>query len=225
MSEINDKLSFNKWYAPLDKPLKDKFKDLIVLSNPKLSANPTNFFTDDKNVIEVKGESKEQTRWRLVNEWKQKLEVMDTSPVATKEEERGDITDITDIPETEVVNDIPTPPKPKDIEVAKDVSAEQEAEDIATTVDNKQEAEPVLSQPCPEVPDVLAKLGTALHAFIASTDSPPEDTPSVGDSSKKEITEVIMANPWIKNNFDQIYEMLDKIEKKQKSLFNAMRDL
>lgn len=215
MSEIiNDKLSFNKWYAPLGKPLKDKFKDLIVLSNPELSANPTNFFTNDKLVLEVKGESKEQTRWRLVNEWKQKLEVMDTSPVATKEEERGDITDITDIPETEVVKDIPTPPKPKDIEVAKDVSAEQEAEDIATAVDNKQEAEPVLSQPCPEVPDVLAKLGTALHAFIASTDSPQEDNPMD--------TEAILKLGKIVHEQSQIIE---KLEKKVKSLFNAMRDI
>lgn len=213
---INDKLSFNKWYAPLDKPLKDKFKDLIVLSNPKLSANPTNFFTDDKNVIEVKGESKEQTRWRLVNEWKQKLEVMDTSPVATKEEERGDITDITDIPETEVVNDIPIPPKPKDIEVAKDVSAEQEAEDIATAVDNKQEEEPVLSQPAPDAPEVLRQLGNSLSNYIAEGIKSgffgtPEDRPA-------DLSAVI-------ERIEKLEEENAKLKKKQASLFNAMRDL
>jgi hypothetical protein len=215
MSEINDKLSFNKWYAPLDKALKDKFKDLIVLSNPKLSANPTNFFTDDKNVLEVKGESKEQTRWRLVNEWKQKLEVMDTSPVVTKEEERGDITDITDIPETEVVNDIPTPPKPKDIEVAKNVSAEQEAEDIATAVDNKQEAEPVLSQPTAYHGTVgpPADLLNALSAFVASLDSPPEDKAESADLSA------------VIERIEKLEEENAKLKKKQASLFNAMRDL
>ena len=219
MSEINDKLSFNKWYAPLGKPLKDKFKDLIVLSNPELSANPTNFFTNDKLVLEVKGESKEQTRWRLVNEWRQKLEVMDTSPVATKEEERGDITDITDItdmPETEVVNDIPTP-KPKDIEVAKDISSEQEAEDIATAVDNKQEAEPVLSQPTAYHGTVgpPADLLNALSAFVASLDSPPDDTPSGADK------EAILKLGKI------VHEQgvtIEKLEKKVKSLFNALRD-
>ena len=54
-----------------------------------------------------------------------------------------------------------------------------------------------------------ANLLHALNEFIASTESPPEDTPLAG------ITEVM----------SEVLERLDKLEKKQKSLFNAMRDL
>lgn len=50
-----------------------------------------------------------------------------------------------------------------------------------------------------------ANLLHALNEFVASTESPPEDKPSV--------------------DLSEVLERLDKLEKKQKSLFNAMRDL
>lgn len=223
---IENKQDFIAWYGPVkkDESKRNKFKELVTSVSPEAAANFNHFLLKDALVPEVQGESKEETRYRLINEWATKLDLMDHSPVPAKEEVRGDITDIADLPETEVVNDIPTPkPKPQEVEM----SAERQAEDIASAVENKQEqasdpsdylgphAEPKLSSP-PANSDVLTQLGDALSAFIASTDSPPEDTSTGADK------DAILKLGKIVHEQTQIIE---KLEKKVKSLFNAMRDI
>jgi len=227
---INTKQEFMEWYSKNVKPdtsKKNAFKGMVTTVSPESAANFATFFTNDKIVPDIDGETKDQTRFRLINEWKDKLDLMDHSaPVTTATEEaRGDITDIADMPETEVVDDIPVKPKVVDVEL----SAEREAEDIASAVENRQEqasdpadylgphaqSEPQLSPPPATTSDVLTQLGTALSAFIASTDSPPEDT--ADGASKDAILKLgkIVAEQG---------KTIEKLEKKVKSLFNALRD-
>ena len=230
---INNKEDFIAWYGPVKKDMskRNKFKELVTTVSPEAAANFINFFNKDALVPEVKGESKEETRYRLINEWASKLDLMDHSSAPAQEEVRGDITDIADLPETEVVNDIPEPkPEPQEVEM----SAERQAEDIASAVENKQEqasdpsdylgphaqSEPQLSPP-PATSNVLTQLGTALSAFIASTDSPPEDKPFSTDFVEKLVESSMQA---LIGRVSSLEEQMGKVKKKQTQLFNALRD-
>jgi len=222
MPEINDMKSFQAWYSPLKTKLGDKLtsamNDLITTVNKEFEANPMTFFTDDKKIPNGKdvglqpNTAKNVVRWHLVNQWVPKLELLDggQAEVAVAEPQ---VDDITALAETEVVEDIG---ESGDFDETHDEATKRQAQEVNIEPDlgKTQEcdpsdylgphAEPKLSQPT-TTSDALARLGTALHDFVASTESPPEDKAEV------DLTEVI--------------ERIEKLEKRFKSLFNSMRDI
>lgn len=221
MPEINDMKSFQAWYSPLKTKLGDKLtsamNDLITTVNKEFEANPMTFFTDDKKIPNGKdvglqpNTAKNVVRWHLVNQWVPKLELLDggQAEVAVAEPQ---VDDITALAETEVVEEDEV------VEEIKEAVAEQAKEvNIEPDLGKKQEcdpsdylgphAEPKLSPPewKGSTSRVEANLLTALHDFVASSESPPEDKAEV------DLTEVI--------------ERIEKLEKRFKSLFNSMRDI
>ena len=216
MSNIQTKQEFIEWHKSIkDQSVRQKFKDLVTTVSPEAASNFAFFINKDKYVPDVKGETKDQTRYRLINEWISKLDVMSHDEAEPADEARGDITDITEMPETEVVNDITEAADVADVEVTPTVS---EASDPSDYLGPHAQSEPQLS-PQPEwqgsTSRVEANLINALSSFVASLDSPPEDT---ADGASKDA--ILKLGKIVHEQG----ETIAKLEKKVKSLFNALRD-
>ena len=203
---ITDKNTFAEWYGPIkaNEKKREAFKKLVCTASPEAGANFSQFLIKDDLVPKAKGESIDQTRWRLINEWVKKLEVMDHSTEKVSDDApTGDITDLVDDVEEEVVPSLDG--SPQTFTGTGEDEVEEETEVVApenVEVDIELEPDLKLSQP-PNLDNAAERFLQATSDFIRSTEGPKDDTVSIDTN---------------------LEARGEKLEKKYKQLFNMMRD-